>query len=142
MPVGYLYVFFGKNYYWDPLHIYSLDCFFFDTELQKLFILDINHLSLISFANIFSNIIVCLFVLLLSSLCKKKKKAFHLISSHLFCFISFAFRDWPKKILLWFMCQNVLSLFSFWSFMVSSMIFTGFPGGASGKEPTHQYRRR
>ena len=45
--------------------------------------------------------------------------------SHLFIFahISIALGDWPKKILVWVVAENVLLLFSSRSFMVSFLIF-------------------
>ena len=51
-----------------------------------------------------------------------------LITSHFFtfAFISIAFIDWPKKILVWFMSENVLPNFSAKNFMVSSHILSHF----------------
>ena len=45
-----------------------------------------------------------------------------LIRSHLFIFISIALGDWPRKILVWFMSENALPMFSSRSFMVSCLI--------------------
>ena len=49
-----------------------------------------------------------------------------LIRSHLFIFviISFTLGDWSKKILLRFMSENVLPMFSSRSLMVTCLIFT------------------
>ena len=49
------------------------------------------------------------------------QKLISLIRSHLsiFAFISIALRDWPMKTLLWFMSENILSMFFCRSFMVS-----------------------
>ena len=64
-------------------------------ELSEVFIyiLDVNPLSVISFAYIFSHSVGCLFVLSMVSLAVQKLLS--LIRSHLFifAFISFAFRD-------------------------------------------------
>ena len=62
--------------------------------------LDINPLSIISFANIFLHSIGCLFVLLMTS--SAVQKLLSLIRSHLFifAFISFTLGDRAKKISL------------------------------------------
>ena len=89
-----------------------LSCF------SSLYILDINPLSLASFANIFSHFEDCLFILFMVSLAMQQLVS--LIKSHLyiFAFISLALGDWCKKMLLWFMSENILPVFSFRSFMV------------------------
>ena len=48
-----------------------------------------------------------------------------LTRSHLFifAFISFALGDWSKKIILWFMSENVFPMFSSRSFMMSCLLF-------------------
>ena len=53
------------------------------------------------------------------------QKLVSLIRSHLFifAFISIALGDWPKKTLVWFMSENVLSVISSRSFMVSRLKF-------------------
>ena len=53
------------------------------------------------------------------------QKLVRLIMSHLFifAFISVALGEWPKKILIWFMSENVLSVFSSRNFMQSYLIF-------------------
>ena len=53
------------------------------------------------------------------------QKFLSLISSHLyiFVFISIALGDWPKKTLVWFISDNVLSMFSSKSFMVLCLMF-------------------
>ena len=87
------------------------------------YILDINRLLVISFANIFSHSVSCLFVL--SLVFFAVQKFLSLIRSHLFifAFVSFALGDRSKKILLQFMSKSVLPMFSSRSFMVSSVIF-------------------
>ena len=64
--------------------------------LNCLYMLDINHLSVISFANIISHSVGCLFVLLMVSFAMQKLLS--LIRSHLFIFtfISFALGDIQK----------------------------------------------
>ena len=52
-----------KNVYSDPLLIFQLDYFFVLSCMSALYILDINHLSDILFANIFSHSVDCLFIL-------------------------------------------------------------------------------
>ena len=87
------------------------------------YFLDINSLSVTSFAIIFFHSIGYLFVLLMVSFAVRKLLS--LIRSHLFSFnfISFAMGDRSKKILLCFLSQNVLPMFSSRSFMVSCLIF-------------------
>ena len=68
--------------------------------MSCLYILDINALLVISFANIFSHSVGCLSVLLIVSLAVQKLLS--LIKPHLFifAFVSFALGDRSKKILL------------------------------------------
>ena len=84
-------------------------------------ILEIKHLSVTLFGNIFSHSIGCVFVLFTVSFAVQNLAS--LIRSCLFIFISSALGDWPKKISLWFMIENVLPMFSSRSFMVSCLIF-------------------
>ena len=74
--------------------------------------LDINPLSVISFANIFSHLVVCVFILWMVSFAMQK--ILNLIRFHLFtfAFISFALGDKSKKVLLRFMSKSVLPVFS------------------------------
>ena len=90
--------------------------------MSYLYILEIKLLSVASFANIFSQSIGCLFVLLMVSFAIQKLVS--LISSHLFifAFISIALGDRPKKLLVQFMSENVLPMFFSRSFMVSCHI--------------------
>ena len=85
--------------------------------------MEINPLSVASFANIFSHSEGCLLVLLMVSFAVQKLLS--LTSSHLFtsAFISFALGDWSKKILLRFMSKNLSPMFSSRSFMVSCLTF-------------------
>ena len=91
--------------------------------VSYLYILDINLLSFISFANIFFHSVDCLFILSIVSFAVQKLLS--LIRSHLFIFAfnSFALGGWSKKILIWFMSENVLPMFSSSSFVVLCLIF-------------------
>ena len=114
-----------KNVYLGLLPIFLLGYFFFILSCMScLCILDINPLLVASFANIFSHSVSCLFVFFMVSF--PVQKLLSLIRSHLFifAFISLALGDWSKKILLWFMSENVLLIFSSRSFMVSCLILS------------------
>ena len=84
-------------------------------------ILEINSLSVASFANIFSHSEGCHFVLFMVSFAK----LLSLISSHLFIFvfILITLRSGSKKLLLQFMSKSVLPMFSSKSFIVSGLTF-------------------
>ena len=79
--------------------------------MSCLYILDINSLSVISFANIFSLSLICLFVLLMVSFAVQKLLS--LMKSHLFifAFVSFALGDRSKKY-YYDLCQRVFCLCS------------------------------
>ena len=109
-------------------HVFYLVVFFFNIELYVLFIyFGYYPLLVISFANIFSHSVGCLFILSMVSFAVKKLLS--LIRSHLFifAFVSFAFGDRSKKMLLRFMSKNVLSflLWVLW-FQVLHLIFNPF----------------
>ena len=88
-----------------------------------LYILEINSLSVASFAIIFSHSEGCLFTLLIVSFVVQKLLS--LIRSHLFifAFISITLGGGSKRILLWFMSESVLPMFSSRSFIVSGLTF-------------------
>ena len=94
--------------------------------MSYFYIVNINPLSVISFANIFSHSVDCLFALWMVSFAVQKLLS--LIRSHLFifAFISFALGDRSKKTLLQFVSKSVLPMFSFRSFMVSGVTFRVF----------------
>ena len=75
-------------------------CFGFDIEV---FTLETDSLLVISFANIFSHWVGCLFILFMVSFAVQKFLS--LIRSHLFifAFISIDLGEWPKKTLVRFM---------------------------------------
>ena len=87
--------------------------------------LDINPLSVISFAVIFSHSTGCVFILSMVSFVVQK--VLNLIRSHLFifAFVSFALGDGSKKKnkLLLFMSKSVLPMFSSRSLIVSGLTF-------------------
>ena len=91
--------------------------------MSCLYILEINPLSVDSFANIFSHSDGCLFVWFVVSFAVQK--LLHLLRSHLFIFvfISITLGDGSKKILLLFMSKSVLPMFSSKSFIVSGLTF-------------------
>ena len=84
------------------IELFAFVGFFFKRiKLYELFIFfNINSMSIISFANIFSPLVGCLFILLMISFAVQKLLS--LIRSHLFtfAFISFALGDRSKKVLL------------------------------------------
>ena len=79
--------------------------------MSYLCILEINPLSVVSFANIFSHSEDCPFVLFMVSFAVQKLLS--LIKSHwfIFVFISVTLVGGSKKILLWFMSKSVFPVF-------------------------------
>ena len=99
------------------LFIFTLSC------ISSLYILEVNPLSVVLFANIFSHSVYCFCFLSIASFALKK--ILSLISSHLFIFTSFfiTLRGRSKMTLLWFMSTSVLPVFSSRSFIVFSLTF-------------------
>ena len=123
MLVGHLHFLFGKMFIQVFCPCFNqIVCFLMLSYMNCLYILDINPLLAISFVNIFSHSVSCLF--LLSMVSFAVQKLLSLILSHLFifAFISFALGDRSKKILLQFISKSVLPMFSF-SFTVSDLTF-------------------
>ena len=92
--------------------------------MSYLYILEINPLSVASFATIFFCSVGCLFFFFfLVSLIVHEHVS--LIRSHwfIFVFISIALGDWPKKTFIWFMSENVLPMFSSRIFMTRCLMF-------------------
>ena len=89
--------------------------------MNCLSILETNPLSVTSFANIFSQSVGHLLVLFMVSFAVQKLLS--LLGSHLFIFvfISIMLGDRSKKILLRFMSESVLPMFSSRSFIVSGL---------------------
>ena len=104
--VGHLYAFSGKMSIQVSAHfligLFVFCCWVVWTVLD-INCLDINPLSVIAFANIFSHSVGCLFIWLMVFFAVQKPLS--LLRSHLFIFgfISFALGDRSKKILLWLM---------------------------------------
>ena len=88
-----------------------------------LYIFEINSLSVASFAIIFSHSEGCLFTLIIVSFVVQKLLS--LIRSHLFifAFISNILEGGSQRILLWFMSESVLPMFSSRSLVVSGLTF-------------------
>ena len=115
--------------YWPSVCLFSFSAHFSIGLLKLLnciscfYILDIKPLSLVSFANLFSQCTDCLFILFMDPLVVQKLLS--LVRSHffIFIFISIALRDWPKDTSVLFMSENVLLMFSSRSFMVSHLKF-------------------
>ena len=114
-----------RNVYLDLLPIFGLGCLFFLilSCMSCLYVLEINPLSVASFANMFSHSEGCLIILFMVSFAVQKLLSF--IRSHLFIFvfISISLGGWSKKTILWFMSQSVLCMFSSKSLMVSGLTF-------------------
>ena len=93
------------------------------SSMSCLYVLEINPLSVVSFANIFSHSEGCLFVLFMVSLAVQKLLS--LIKSHLFIFVFIyvTLAGGSKKILMWFMSKRVFPMFSSKSFIVSGLTF-------------------
>ena len=83
-------------------------------------------MSEVSLANMFSQIVGSLFILMLFSLATQK--LFNLMRSHLFIlsFMSLALGDVAVKMLLRGMSEIFLPMFSSRTFMVSQLIFKSF----------------
>ena len=101
-------VFALENAYSDPLPIFYFD-FFILNFMSCFYILDINPLSVISFANIFFHLVgyLCFVDGFLS--CAKAFK-FNKVPFVCFLFCSFALEVRSKKILLQFMSKAVLPI--------------------------------
>ena len=94
--------------------------------MSSLYILVIKPLSEVSLANMFSQIVGSLFILMLFSLVMQK--LFNLMRSHLFIlsFMSLALGDISVRMLLREMSQIFLPIFSSRTFMMSQLIFKSF----------------
>ena len=86
MFLGHLYVFFGEMsiQVFCPFFDWVV-CFLILSCMSSLYILEVNPLSVASFANIFSHSEGCVFVLFIVSFAVQK--FFSLIRSHLFIFV-------------------------------------------------------
>ena len=114
-----------RNVYVDlpPIFLIGLFVFVILSCISCLYILEVNPLSVASFANIFSRFEGCLFILFIVSFAVQKLLSF--IRSHLFIFvfIFITLGGGSKKILLRFASKSVLPMFSSKSFIVSGLKF-------------------
>ena len=94
--------------------------------MSSLYILEIKPLSKVSLANMFSHRFGSLFILMLFSLAVQK--LFILIRSHLFIlsFMSLALGDISVKMFMHGISEIFLPMFSFWTLMLSQLIFKSF----------------
>ena len=110
------------------------------TKIYCLYILEINLLLVALFTNVFSHSMSCLYTLEIKPLSISSfavlvvflfmisfavQKLFKLIRSYLFIFvfISITLGGGSQRILLWFMSESVLPMFSSKSFIVSGLTF-------------------
>ena len=108
-----------KSVYSGPLPIFKKSgCFLLLSYLSSLYILDINLLSDVWLASIFSHSVGCLCTLLIPSFAVQK--LFSLIQSHLFifAFVACAFGSYPKK-----HCQDQCQAFPLCFLTVSDLTF-------------------
>ena len=105
------------------LPIFWFFFFFVLSYISSLYILEINPLLVASFANIFSQSVGCLFILLMVSFAVLKLISLIWLGLSLSLLkISFALGDYSKKTLLWFISENVLCVFSSRNFMVADLM--------------------
>ena len=109
---------------WRDVHfLIGLFIFWILSSMSCSYILEINPLSVASFANIFSHSEGCLFTLFIASFAVQKLLS--LIRPHLFIFI-FIFitlGGGSKKILLWLSSKCVFPMFSSKSFILPGFTF-------------------
>ena len=111
-----------RNVYLGLLPIFDWVVFLILSCMSCLYILEINTLSVDSFANIFSHSDSCLFVLFVVSFALQKLLSF--IRFHLFIFVLiFITLGGGSKILLRFMSKSVLPMFSSKGFIVFDLTF-------------------
>ena len=118
--VVHLYIFLGEMSIQVFCPFFHWLIGFLAVGLYKLFILEIKPLSVASFETIFSHSVSCLFVFFLVFLAAQKLVS--LIRSHWLIF-AVALGDWPEKIFVRLMSENVLPMLSSRSLMVSCLMF-------------------
>ena len=91
--------------------------------MNCLYILEINHLLVPSFANIFSHSVCCFFVLFNGFLCSAKSFKFNLVPFVYFWLYFHYSRRQIEKILLQLVSGSVLPKFSSRGFIVSGITF-------------------
>ena len=126
MSLGPLYVFLGEvsksfaNFLTGLLVFLEWSC------VSSLYILEIKPLSEVSLANMFSHTVGSLCILVLFSLAVQK--LFILMRSQLFIlsFMSLALGDISVKMFMHGIFEIFLPMFSFWTLMLSQLIFKSF----------------
>ena len=109
--------------YWSFNFLIGLFVFLVLSCMSCLYILEINPLSIVLFAIIFSHSEGCLFTLLIVSFAVQKLLS--LIRSYWFTFVftSITLGGRSQRILLWFMSLSLLPMLSYKSFIVSGLTF-------------------
>ena len=126
MHFGHLLSSLEKYSFWSSSHF--LIGFFLKilSYMSFLYILEINPFFVASFVNIFSHSKCCLFILCMVSF--PMQKTLNLIRLPLFLFLFFiTIGGGSKRILLRFMSESVLPMFSSKSFKLSSLKFVFNP---------------
>ena len=120
MFIGHLYVFGEMSVRSSTHFLIEQFVFLILIYMSCLYILEINPLSV---AIVFSHSKGCLLILFIVSFAVEKLLC--LIRSHLFIFdfIFSVLGGGSKRILLWFMSQNVVSMFSSKGFIASDLTF-------------------
>ena len=122
MFASHLYVFFGEMSVWVFFPLFDWVVFLVLSCMSCLCILEINPLSVVSFAVIFSHSEDCLFILLIILSCAKAFKFSHVPLVY-FCFHFCYSRMWVIEDLALIYVMSVLPMFSSKSFIVSCLPF-------------------
>ena len=125
MFVSHLYLFFGEMYVWAFSHsLIGLFVFLVLSCMTCLYILEINPLSVVSFAIILSHSEGCLFTLLIVLFAvQKQHKKFNQVILVYFCFYFHYSKRWVIEDLVLIMSSSVLPMVSSKSFIVSGLKF-------------------
>ena len=112
-----------RNVYLDLLPIFHLVlfvcfCCWAVCTFWRLSPCHLHHL-----ATVFSHFIGCLFIIFMVSFAVQKLVSLIRYHWFIFVFISIALGEWPQEIIVRWMLENILPMFSSRSFMVSCLIF-------------------